>query len=56
MAITKITKPTEIEQWHLAKDNILYKKKKNHVPNQNEQWRTKNNLCKFLENEIQLKI
>lgn len=28
MAITKITKPTEIEQWHLAKDNILYKKKK----------------------------
>lgn len=26
MAITKITKPIEIEQWHFAKENIIYKK------------------------------
>lgn len=28
MAITKITKLTEIEQWHFAKDNIIYPPKK----------------------------
>lgn len=34
MAITKITKLTEIEQWHFAKDNIIYPPPKK-VPHQN---------------------
>ena len=35
MAITKITKPTEMSNGILSK-GILYTKKKNHVPHQNE--------------------